>query len=146
MLHFDTDDLRDVFVYAIIDDYLKTCNHCRSTRASAIGQPPKLTDVEPGRRSGIVCVYNSLSGPRRQLPASVSIFMATRCIHDQIGFELLNFDLPIASAVYAYNHYAQEALPAQATDITFQPIRRSNSHHPGNASRLATTSKRILAS
>ncbi|MBD2704822.1 hypothetical protein IC229_29595 [Spirosoma sp. BT702] len=46
MLHFDTDDLRDVFVYAMIDDYLKTCNHCRSTGASASGQPPKLTDAE----------------------------------------------------------------------------------------------------
>lgn len=46
MLHFDTDDLRDVFVYAMIDDYLKTCNHSHSTGASASGQPPKLIDAE----------------------------------------------------------------------------------------------------
>ncbi|MBD2756554.1 hypothetical protein IC230_26945 [Spirosoma sp. BT704] len=46
MLHFDTDDLRDVFVYAMIDDYLKTCNYSPSTRASATGQLPKLTDTE----------------------------------------------------------------------------------------------------
>ena len=46
MRHFDTDDLRDVFVYALIDDYLKTCNHRLSTGASASGQPPKLTDAK----------------------------------------------------------------------------------------------------
>lgn len=46
MLHFDTDDLRDVFVYAMIDDYLKTCNHCPSTGSSASGKPPRLSDAE----------------------------------------------------------------------------------------------------
>ncbi|GAB3560667.1 hypothetical protein GCM10027577_55470 [Spirosoma fluminis] len=46
MLHFDTDDLRDVFVYAMIEDYLKTCNHSSSTGPSASGEPPKLTDAE----------------------------------------------------------------------------------------------------
>jgi hypothetical protein len=46
MLNFDIDDLRDVFVYAMIDEYLKTCNHCSQTGFSASGQPPKLTDAE----------------------------------------------------------------------------------------------------
>ncbi|MBD2705101.1 hypothetical protein IC229_31040 [Spirosoma sp. BT702] len=64
MLHFDTDDLHDVFVYAMIDDYFKTCNHATPTGAAANGQPPKLTDAEPGRRSGIVCLHNWLSGLR----------------------------------------------------------------------------------
>ncbi|MBD2756555.1 hypothetical protein IC230_26950 [Spirosoma sp. BT704] len=47
----------------------------------------------------------------------------------------MSFDLPVASAVYAdkvYNHYAQEALLAQAAGIAFQPIRRSNSRHADN--------------
>jgi len=46
MLHFDTDDLRDVFVYTMIGDYLKTGNHCLSTGLSASGKPPKLIDAE----------------------------------------------------------------------------------------------------
>jgi hypothetical protein len=36
-------------------------------------------------------------------------------VHDQIAFELLNFELPAQSVVYgdkAYNHYAQEDLLA----------------------------------
>ncbi|GAB3555245.1 hypothetical protein GCM10027577_40790 [Spirosoma fluminis] len=55
--------------------------------------------------------------------------------HDQIGFELLGFDLPAGSEVYAdkaYNHYAQEVLLAQAGAIAFQPIRRSNCRRVDN--------------
>ena len=39
-------DLTDVTVYAIIDEYLKTCKHYCATRHSASGQPAKLSDAE----------------------------------------------------------------------------------------------------
>lgn len=39
-------DLQDVFVYAIIDEYLQNCKHRRQTRCSAIGIPAKLSDAE----------------------------------------------------------------------------------------------------
>lgn len=43
----DPDDLRDVFLFAMIDEYLKTCNHAPSTAAtSASGQAAKLNDAE----------------------------------------------------------------------------------------------------
>ena len=46
MLPFDTDDMRDVFVCAIIDHHLETCNYAYSTKAIPTGQLPKLTDGE----------------------------------------------------------------------------------------------------
>ena len=39
-------DLRDVFIYAMIDDYLKSCKHVVLTGQSATGEPPKLSDSE----------------------------------------------------------------------------------------------------
>ena len=43
----DPDDLRDVFLFAMIDEYLKTCNHAPSTAVtSASGQATKLSDAE----------------------------------------------------------------------------------------------------
>jgi hypothetical protein len=39
-------DLQDVFVYAMIDEYLKESKHLCQKRASAIGLPVKLTDAE----------------------------------------------------------------------------------------------------
>ncbi|MBD2704821.1 IS982 family transposase [Spirosoma sp. BT702] len=55
--------------------------------------------------------------------------------HDQIGFDLLNFELAANSVVYAdkaYNHYMQEDLLAQAAGISFEPMRRINSRQGDN--------------
>lgn len=46
MFHLDIDGSRDVFVYAMIEGYLKTCNHATATGLSASGEPPKLTKEE----------------------------------------------------------------------------------------------------
>ncbi len=55
--------------------------------------------------------------------------------HDQIGFELLGFDLAADSVVYAdkaYTNHEQEALLAEAAGVDFQPIRRGNSRQAAN--------------
>jgi len=55
--------------------------------------------------------------------------------YDQLVFEMLGFDLPTHSTVYAdkaYNHYTQEDLLAQAAGVAFQPIGRSNSRRADN--------------
>lgn len=46
MLSYTPADLQDVFVYAMIDEYLKESKHLCYKRASAIGLPVKLTDAE----------------------------------------------------------------------------------------------------
>lgn len=46
MLNYTPADLQDVFVYAMIDEYLKESKHLCRKRASAIGLPVKLTDAE----------------------------------------------------------------------------------------------------
>lgn len=230
MLHFDIDDLRDVFVYAMIDDYLKTCNHCPSTGHSASGQPPKLVDAEVLFVFVIACLDHGgncqqamhsmkrarniahklsrsqfnrrLYGLQDRLAELIALLSSwakaenthfaidscplpvckniriSRCrlvkgatfrgynaskreyfygykvhlitaadgrivefdftpgsTHDQVGFELLGFDLPVRSTVYAdkaYNHYAQEDLLSQAAGIAFEPIRRGNSRQADN--------------
>ncbi|MBD2705102.1 hypothetical protein IC229_31045 [Spirosoma sp. BT702] len=69
---------------------------------------------------------NSNGPPSRFTPGSV---------HDQIAFDLLNFELFTGSIVYAakaYNHYVQEDLLAQPAGIAFEPIRRSNSRQADN--------------
>lgn len=230
MLHFDTDDLRDVFVYAMIDDYLKTCNHCTSTGAAANGQPPKLTDAEVlfvfivgcldhgancqqamramKRARNIthklsrsqfnrrlhklqdrlcellallrqwakaentqfaidscplpVCrnirisrcqlvkgeAFRGYNASKREYFYGYKVHLITAAdgrivefdftpgsVHDQIAFELLNFELPATSVIYAdkaYNHYTQEALLAQAAQLAFEPVRRSNSRQADN--------------
>lgn len=230
MLHFDTDDLRDVFVYAMIDDYLKTCNHCHSTGLSASGQLPKLTDAEvllvfliacldfggncqqamrsmkrvrnithklsrsqfnrrlyrlQDRLTELVALLSSwakaenthfaidscplpvcknirisrsrlvkgeafrgYNASKREYFYGYKVHLITAAdgrivefdftpgsVHDQVAFELLGFDLPAQSNVYAdkaYNHYAQEELLAQAAEVAFEPVRRSNSRQADN--------------
>jgi len=46
MPNYTVPDLQDVFVYAIIDEYLQNCKHRCQTRCSAIGTPAKLSDGE----------------------------------------------------------------------------------------------------
>lgn len=46
MPNYSVTDLQDVFVYAIIDEYLKNSKHRRQTSTSAIGLPAKLSDAE----------------------------------------------------------------------------------------------------
>lgn len=46
MLNHTPADLQDVFVYAMIDEYLKESKHFCQKRASAIGLPVKLSDAE----------------------------------------------------------------------------------------------------
>jgi hypothetical protein len=46
MPDYTASDLQDVFVYAMIDEYLKENKHYCQKRASAIGLPVKLTDAE----------------------------------------------------------------------------------------------------
>lgn len=230
MLHFDTDDLRDVFVYAMIDDYLKTCNHCPATSVSASGQPPKLTDAEVLFVFLIACLdlggncqqamramkrarnithklsrsqfnrrlyalqdrlvelvallsswakaentqfaidscplpvcrnirisrcrlvegeaFRGYNSSKREYFYGYKVHLITAAdgrivefdftpgsVSDSIGFELLGFDLPAHSTVYAdkaYNHYVEEDLLAEAAEVSFEPIRRSNSRRADN--------------
>lgn len=46
MPNYTVADLQDVFVYAIIDEYLQNCKHRSQTRCSATGTPAKLSDAE----------------------------------------------------------------------------------------------------
>jgi hypothetical protein len=46
MPDYSVTDLQDVFVYAIIDEYLHNSKHRRQTRSSATGLPAKLSDAE----------------------------------------------------------------------------------------------------
>ncbi|MFB9864903.1 IS982 family transposase [Rufibacter immobilis] len=46
MPDYTAPDLQDVFVYAIIDEYLQNSKHRCLTRCSATGQPAKLSDAE----------------------------------------------------------------------------------------------------
>lgn len=46
MPDYTATDLQDVFVYAIIDEYLQNSKHRWQTRCSATGQPGKLSDAK----------------------------------------------------------------------------------------------------
>jgi Transposase DDE domain len=230
MLHFDIHDLRDVFVYAMIDDYLKTCNHATSTGLSARGEPPKLTDAEVLFVFVVACLdfggncqqamramkrarnithalsrsqfnrrvhalqdrlcellallstwakaenhsfaidscplpvcknirirrcqlvqgeaFRGYNASKREYFYGYKVHLITAAdgrivefdftpgsVHDQIAFALLGFDFPPQSTIYAdkaYNHYAQEELLAEAAQVAFEPIRRSNSRRADN--------------
>lgn len=46
MPNYNASDLQDVFVYAMIDEYLKNSNHFCQTRCSATGVAAKLSAAE----------------------------------------------------------------------------------------------------
>jgi hypothetical protein len=227
---YDIDDLRDVFVYAIIDDYLKSCNHRPLTGLWASGKVPKLSDSEvlyvfllaclsysgncqealrSAKRNGDIKVKLSRSQFNRRihrlqdrlleifallamlakevnqsyaldsfpLPVCRNIRISRNkllgeeqfrgynaskkeyfygykvhlitaadgrviefdftpgSVSDTVAFQLLNFDLPADSELYAdkiYNCYQLEQELHQHAHLAFQPIRKGNSKKQDN--------------
>ncbi len=46
MPDYHTSDLQDVFIYAMIEEYIKNSKHFCATRCSATGVAAKLSDAE----------------------------------------------------------------------------------------------------
>jgi hypothetical protein len=223
-------DLRDVFLYTMIDDYLLSCNHAPSTGCSASGKPAKLSDSEvlylfllaclsyggncqealrSAKRCGDIKVklsrsqfnrrihrlqdrlleifallallvkevnqsyaldsfplpvcknirirrnklladeqFRGYNASKREYFYGLKVHLITAAdgrvvefdftpgsVSDLVAFELLNFDLPAGSEVFAdkiYNAYQQEEQLQQQAQIYFQPIRKSNSQKADN--------------
>jgi hypothetical protein len=119
-------DLQDVFVYAMIDEYLKESKHICQKRASAIGLPVKLTDAEiifvfitaclehggncqkalrTLKRHGLIKQMLDKSQFNRRLHALSSVIFESLCLFshlakaDNKSFALDSFPVPVCKNI-----------------------------------------------
>lgn len=119
MPNYHASDLQDVFVYAMIDEYLKTSKHFCQTRCSATGVKAKLSDAEILFLFVSACLEyggncrKAMQAHHRHgnIPATLDKSQFNRRLHrlEPRLFELLGLFATLAKE--ATTHYALDSFP-----------------------------------